>query len=124
MNREEVAAAVTVRRWLAGTRSQEVSLLERDRWLALLADFCRWIGQSPDQLVASLLHLTEAGDLSISAKRRTVVNCAIDEFVGTRGLEGKDAVVTGNTLRSFLVHNGIFIQGSPWSGPRRHQPPR
>jgi hypothetical protein len=25
-------------------------------------------------------------------------------------------VVTGNTLRSFLVHNGIFIQGRAWRG--------
>jgi hypothetical protein len=25
-------------------------------------------------------------------------------------------VVSGNTLRSFLVHNGIFIQGRAWRG--------
>jgi hypothetical protein len=24
---------------------------------------------------------------------------------------GRDAIVLGNTLRSFLIHNGIFLQG-------------
>ena len=27
---------------------------------------------------------------------------------------GKDAVVNGNIIRGFLVHNGIFIQGRAW----------
>lgn len=118
MTPEEVAAASTVRRWLASAGLQDAPAQDRDRRLALLADFCRHTGQSPDELVRGCLRTTKAGDTAISAKRRTAMNTTIDEFVAARGLDGRDAVVTGNTLRSFLVHNGIFIQGRAWRGER------
>ncbi len=63
-----------------------------------------------------LLRTTKAGDTAISSKRREAMNTVIDEFVEKRGLTGKDAIVTGNTIRGFLVHNGIFIQGRAWRG--------
>jgi hypothetical protein len=113
---EEVAATATVRRWFASAALQDAPAQERDRRLALLADFCRHTGQSPDELVRGCLRTTKVGDTAISAKRRKAMNATIDQFVAARGLDGKDAVVTGNTLRSFLVHNGIFIQGRPWRG--------
>jgi hypothetical protein len=116
MTPEEVVAAATVQRWFASTALRGAPAEERDRRLALLADFCRHTGQSPDELVAGCLRTTKAGDTAISAKRRTAMNAMIDEFVAARGLDGRDAVVTGNTLRSFLVHNGIFIQGRAWRG--------
>jgi hypothetical protein len=116
MTPEEVAAASTVRRWLASAGLQDAPAQDRDRRLALLADFCRHTGQSPDELVRGCLRTTKAGDTAISAKRRTAMNTTIDVFVAARGLDGRDAVVSGNTLRSFLVHNGIFIQGRAWRG--------
>jgi len=44
------------------------------------------------------------------------MNATIDEFVEKSGFTGKEAVVNGNIIRSFLIHNGIFMQGRAWRG--------
>ena len=66
--------------------------------------------------MSGLLRKTKAGDTAISAKKREAMNATIDEFVQKLGLTGKDAVATGNAIRGFLIHNGIFIQGGAWRG--------
>ena len=48
--------------------------------------------------------------------RLIAINDSIDEFVEKSGFTGKEAVINGNIIRSFLVHNGIFIQGRAWRG--------
>ncbi len=116
MTGDEVAAARTVQRWFVAGRFENDPEEEKQARLQLLADFCDHRGQSPDELVEGLLRTTKSGDTAISGKRRNETNSSIDEFVDKSGLTGKDAVVTGNQLRSFLVHNGIFIQGRIWRG--------
>jgi hypothetical protein len=44
------------------------------------------------------------------------MQAAIEEFVASTGRVERDAVVAGNTLRGFLIHNGVFIQGPVWTG--------
>ena len=105
-----------VRRWFASAHLDDDPQEEKDQRLALLAQFCDHTGQSPEELVKGLLRTTKEGDTAISSKRREAMNATIEEFVEHRGYEGRDAVVNGNVLRSFLVHNGIFIQGRAWRG--------
>ena len=116
MTPEEVAAAPSVVRWFDSARLHSDTEEEKQLRYGLLAGFCEHAGQSPDELVAGLLRTTKDGDTAISAKRRTLMNTTIDEFVEKSGFSGKDAVVNGNIIRSFLVHNGIFIQGRAWRG--------
>ena len=111
-----VASAPTVGRWFTSARYDNDPDEEKQARYQLLADFCNHIEQSPDELVQSLIRTTKKGDLAISSKRRTAVDASINEFVEKAGYTGRDAVVNGNTLRSFLVHNGIFIQGRAWTG--------
>ena len=105
-----------VRRWFDSARLDGDPPEQQAHKLALLADFCDHTGQQPGELVAGLLRTTKDGDTAISAKRRTAMNATIDEFVEKCGFAGRDAVVNGNVIRSFLVHNGIFIQGRAWRG--------
>jgi len=112
----DLAAEPTVRRWFESAHLDENPPEEQTHRLALLADFCDHTGQQPGELVAGLLRTTKDGDTAISAKKRTAMNTAIDEFVEKSGFTGRDAVVNGNIIRSFLVHNGIFIQGRAWRG--------
>jgi hypothetical protein len=116
MTPEEVAAAPSVVRWFDSARLHSDSEDEQQLRLRLLADFCAHMGSTPDELVAGLIRTTKAGERAISAKRRAAMDASIDEFVEKSGFTGKDAVVNGNVLRSFLVHNGIFIQGRAWRG--------
>jgi hypothetical protein len=116
MTPEEVAATPSVVRWFESARLNSDSDEEKQLRYALLADFCEHIGQSPDDLVSSLVRTTKAGESAISAKRRKIVDASIEEFVEKSGFTGRDAIVNGNIIRSFLVHNGIFIQGRAWRG--------
>ena len=116
MTPDEVRAAPTVVRWFDSAKLHSDSEDEQQLRLKLLGDFCDHYGQSPDELAAGLRRTTKAGDEAISGKRRAIVDAAIDEFIEKSGFTGRDAIVNGNIIRSFLVHNGIFIQGRAWRG--------
>lgn len=110
----ELSQDPAVRRWFESAHLDELAEDEQAHRLALLADFCDHTGKPPGELVAGVLRTTKDGDTAISAKKRTAMNDTIDEFVDKAGFSGRDAVVNGNVIRSFLVHNGIFIQGRAW----------
>jgi hypothetical protein len=111
-----LAASPAIARWFASAGYDKDPAGEQQDRLVLLAEFCRHLGQSPDDLVAGCLRTTKHGDTAISVKGRNAVQAAIDEFVASTGRTGRDAVVAGNTLRGFLIHNGVFIQGPVWRG--------
>ena len=105
-----------VRRWFESAHLDEDPQEEKNQRIRLLGLFCDHTGQSPEELVKGLLRTTKEGHTAISSKRREAMNVTIEEFVDKQGFSGRDAVVNGNVLRSFLVHNGIFIQGRAWRG--------
>ena len=113
---EKIRAAPSVVRWFDSARLHSDSDEEKQLRYGLLSDFCEHVGQSPDELVAGLMRTTKKGETAISGKRRAAMDASIDEFVEKSGFTGRDAVVNGNIIRSFLVHNGIFIQGRAWRG--------
>jgi hypothetical protein len=96
-----------VARWLENARF--TSDPDRDAAVSMLADFCVWRESTPDELVALCLRTTKIGEVAISAKGRTAIDQAIEEFVA--GRPDADPVRLGNRIRSFLIHNGVFIQG-------------
>jgi len=98
-----------VQRWPAPTDGD--SPAERAHALEMLQHFCAYQGASPDELVARCLRSTKSGDTAISAAGRRAIDHAITAFVATEGLAGHQAIVLGNQLRGFLIHNGIFLQG-------------
>ena len=110
----DLAQDAAVRRWFESAKLDDDPPEAQTHKLALLADFCDHTGQQPGELVSGLLRTTKDGDTAIAAKKRITMNNTIDEFVEKSGFTGKDAVVNGNIIRGFLVHNGIFIQGRAW----------
>jgi len=116
MTPAEVADSPSVVRWFDSARLNSDTEEEKQLRYGLLGDFCDQMGQSPDELVAGLIRTTKKGETAISGKRRAAMDASIDEFVEKSGFTGRDAVVNGNIIRSFLVHNGIFIQGRAWRG--------
>ena len=111
---EALTESTVVRRWFASAGYDADPPDEQEARLELLAAFCAHVGQSPEELVASCLRTTKHGDTAISAKGRTAMQEAIETFVASTGRTGRDAVAAGNTLRGFLIHNGVFIQGPVW----------
>ena len=109
-------SSAAARRWFASAGLGDDPPEEQQARLGLLDDFCAQAGTTPDEWVATCLRTTKAGDSAISTKGRQAADDAIEAFVAKQGWEGRDAVVKGNVLRSFLIHNGIFIQGRAWRG--------
>lgn len=105
-----------VQRWFQAAGYDQKPAEERQRKLALLAEFMDQVGRDPDDLVTHLHRTTKQGHAAFSFKKRDAINAAIDELVDKRGLTGKEAVVTGNVLRSYFVHNGIFLPSKAWMG--------
>jgi hypothetical protein len=100
-----------VKKWREGLRNQSgVAVSDDDERLTLLADFCREMGESPEELIEfCFLRKREDGTRFLSAKRRRELAKRIDEFVRSTGLEGHAFVVAANRIRSFLIHNGVFM---------------
>lgn len=116
MSVELLAGSPAVRRWFESAGYDADPPGDQEARLALLDGFCRHQGKSPDELVAGCLRTTKLGETAISAKGRNAVQAVIEEFVASTGRSGREAVVAGNVLRGFLIHNGVFIQGPVWKG--------
>jgi len=113
-----IRAAESVRRWFASAGHDRQAAPEQQRYLRILEDFCACRKTTPDDLVAfCYLRRRAGGERFVSVKRRATVNEWLEEFADEQGWTGKEAVVNANVVRSFLIHNGILIQGRVWTGP-------
>jgi len=100
----------TARTWFEGLRRQWRE--EPSDWeerLKALAAFCAFAEKDPDTMVSECLRESASG-MRISAKGRRFYNDKIAEWQaslpGDRAARGR----AGNAVRSFLIHNGIFLQ--------------
>lgn len=100
-----------VQTWFEGLREQwgeEPS--DQDGKLKSLSQFCDLVEKDPDAIVADCTREVESGK-RIKIKARRLYTEKIEEFQasvdGGRLARGK----AGNTIRSFMIYNGIFMQG-------------
>jgi hypothetical protein len=100
----------SVRTWLDGLRQHwggDPANDDPDRLPALEA-FCRYAGCDPDQIIKETTMLKD-GEKRIRVKGRERYAALIDEWQatveGSRIRKGK----FGNTVRSFLIHNGVLL---------------
>jgi hypothetical protein len=115
-SRIDIRSFATVGEWLtrSGHDSQPAEL--QTHYLEVLANFVDHDGKDPDELVAyCFLRKRDSGLRFVSNKRRVAMNESIDAFVAAQGWVGREAVVNANVIRSFLIHNGVFIQGKVWT---------
>ncbi len=96
--------------WLQGLREQwGEDPNDWDQRLEALADFCAFTEKDPDTVIEECLRESEAGK-RISVKGRRFYNDKIAEWQsslpGDKSARGR----AGNAVRSFLIHNGIFLQ--------------
>jgi hypothetical protein len=76
--------------------------------LAMLEAFCRFANVDPDQIIKQTTMIKD-GERRIRTKGRERYAHLIDEWQagieGSRFVKGK----WGNTVRSFLIHNGVML---------------
>jgi hypothetical protein len=104
---EEYAAVKT---WFNGLREQSgVDPHDDPSRVAYLKEFCETLEMDPDQIVAACLLKKEGRETKISIKGRRSMAERIADFQAA-GAEPRDRPKRGNTIRSFLIHNGILLQ--------------
>jgi hypothetical protein len=100
-----------VQAWVEGLREQwgeepadmpaRVETLER---------FCGFVEREPDVIIAECAREVEGGK-RIRIKKRRFYSEKIDEFQASIDGEARAQTSAGNVVRSFMIHNGIFMQG-------------
>jgi hypothetical protein len=110
MTPADLRDTTAVRTWFEGLRAQSDVDPEADPdRLRILAAFCDRVGRTPDEIVADCLR--PAGDgLKIRAKGRRAYAEAIAVFQAAVAGDAREQVRWGNTVRSFLIHNGVLLQ--------------
>jgi len=102
----------SVQTWYQGLREQSgVDPAADPSRLKLLEEFCRSVGLDPDEIIKACLLEKEGRDTKISIKgRRRVAQMVADFQAAGENLSSRQRAHRGNTIRSFLIHNGILLQ--------------
>ena len=77
--------------------------------LEILRRFCEFVGKDPDAVIQECLSTAEE-QTKISIKGRRFYDERIREFQASVEGDARLRAHWGNTVRSFLIHNGIFLQ--------------
>jgi hypothetical protein len=107
----------SVQAWFEGLRRHWGGDPEHDdpERLEVLEAFCRFADKDPDTVIAECL-LVKDGEKRIRTKGRQRYADLIAEFQS--GVEGSRTrrAKWGNTVRSFLIHNGVLLQSGVQGG--------
>jgi len=74
-----------------------------------LQRFCEFAEREPDAIIAECSREVEGGK-RIRIKARREYSARIAEFEGLADGDARTQGRAGNVVRSFMIHNGVFIQ--------------
>jgi hypothetical protein len=93
-------------------RRSALGLRGPDGWekrLEAVVAFCAFVEKDPDSVIKECLRESKSGK-RISAKGRRFYNEKIAEWQASLSGDKPAQARAGNAVRSFLIHNGIFLQ--------------
>ncbi len=101
----------TVGAWIDGLREHWGGdpLADDPERLPTLEAFCRFAETDPDTMIQACLRVDKDGDQRISLKGRRKYAELIDQFQAQSSESRLRKAKRGNTIRSFLIHNGIHL---------------
>jgi hypothetical protein len=99
-----------VKTWRSGLKAQwgEEPADFSDR-VALLERFCDLAGRDPDVMIEDCTREVDSGK-RIRIKARREYSEKIAEFQASSAGDARAQGRVGNVIRSFFIHNGIFMQ--------------
>lgn len=104
-----IADYETVQTWRTGLSEQWGEEPDMTARTGTLERFCELAGKDPDTLIAECTREVESGK-RIRIKARRESSELIAEFQKAEGGNAREQQKLGNTIRSFFIHNGIFMQ--------------
>jgi len=106
---QDISQYETVRQWARGLAEQWGEDIDmRPRQEALVA-FVSFVDKDPDTIIAECTREVESGK-RIRIKARREYSAKIEEFQATVEGDARKQSKTANYVRSFFIHNGIFMQ--------------
>jgi len=99
----------TVQQWTRGLREQwgeEPDMAQRHE---MLQRFAELVGKDPDVIIEECTQEVDSGK-RIRVKARREYSEKIAEFQATVGGDPRQQSKAANYIRSFFIHNGIFMQ--------------
>jgi hypothetical protein len=111
MELKELLEYQTVRDWLDGLREHWGGdpVADDPERLPTLDAFCGFADVDPDTIIKECTRIDKAGDRRISIKGRRKYAELIDQFQAQSQESRLRQAKRGNTIRSFLIHNGILL---------------
>jgi hypothetical protein len=107
---KDIESYETVRTWRAGLRRQWGSEpADFNEQLDVLRRFCEFVDRDPDSIIAECSRQVEGGR-RIRIKARRFFSEKIAEFQAMVEGDARAQGRAGNAVRSFMIHNGIFMQ--------------
>ena len=100
----------SVKTWFTGLREQSgINPHDDPSRATFLKEFCASLELDPDEIVSACLLKKEGKETKISIKGRRSMAERIADFQAA-GADSRERPKRGNTIRSFLIHNGILLQ--------------
>lgn len=104
-----VAEYETVQTWRDGLKEQWGDEPDMTARHETLERFCDFAHKNPDEMIAECSREVEGGK-RIRIKGRREYSELIEQFQVVTGGTARDQGRLGNVVRSFFIHNGIFMQ--------------
>ena len=104
-----IADYETVRTWRSGLSEQWGEEFDMTARASALERFSDFAGKDPDTLIADCTRKVESGK-RIRIKARREYSEKVAEFQAASEGSAREQLKLGNTIRSFFIHNGIFMQ--------------
>jgi len=113
---EQLAAYSSVQKWLKNVHHQSPASTTTDEArLNALLKFCHLTQKDPDVIIVDCFREQKEGEIWRHIKFKTrrkysnLIDQAQDEIFGG-GTAGRQQ---GSIIRSFFIHNGVFMQATP-----------
>ncbi len=113
---EQISEFRTVQIWLKGVSYQSsASTTPHEMRLSTLLQFCRLVEKEPDEIIEECFRAPKEGDewkhikFKVRRSYSTLISQAEIELFGG-GTTGRHH---GSIVRSFFIHNGVFMQAEP-----------
>jgi hypothetical protein len=100
----------TVQTWRAGLKEQwGEEPTDFDSRVSQLERFCALTGRTPDEMIEDCTREVESGK-RIRVKARREYSQKIAELQASADGDARTQARAANVIRSFFIHNGIFMQ--------------
>jgi hypothetical protein len=98
MDPEAYGACTTVQKYLSELSDKGLSAAEQQERLTILADLCKFVDRTPDQMVAEIFDVKTQ-----KYKKRKFYSDRVREFSGQVSGTWNVQTARGNVIRSFLL---------------------